>query len=146
MCYCPTPTLHLTLPLTGNFLHFYFFKKNIYSVWFISLLKYGDMGKCPHKSPSPCNTYVIAMSLYKFVSSSYVTKTRTHMYICIHTHKYFIIINYHWNFIFKLYPPWLWHFYTELIQYVVFCFPTRRIRDITHLSLSNVCLPHSLSV
>ncbi len=25
--------------------------------------------KCPHKSPSPCNTHVIPMSLYKFVSS-----------------------------------------------------------------------------
>ncbi len=25
--------------------------------------------KCPHKSPSPCITYVIPMSLYKFVSS-----------------------------------------------------------------------------
>ncbi len=25
--------------------------------------------KCPHKSPSPCNTCVIPMSLYKFVSS-----------------------------------------------------------------------------
>ncbi len=25
--------------------------------------------KCPHKSPSPCNTYVIPISLYKFVSS-----------------------------------------------------------------------------
>ncbi len=25
--------------------------------------------KCPHKSPSPCNTDVIPMSLYKFVSS-----------------------------------------------------------------------------
>ncbi len=25
--------------------------------------------KRPHKSPSPCNTYVIPMSLYKFVSS-----------------------------------------------------------------------------
>ncbi len=25
--------------------------------------------KCPHKSPSPCNTYVIPMSLHKFVSS-----------------------------------------------------------------------------
>ncbi len=35
------------------------------------------MGKCPHKSPSPCNTYVIPMSLYKFVSS-YVTHTHTH--------------------------------------------------------------------
>ncbi len=34
------------------------------------------MWKCPHKSPSPCNTYVILMSLYKLVSS-YVTKTHT---------------------------------------------------------------------
>ncbi len=25
--------------------------------------------KCPHKSPSPCNTYVIHMSLYTFVST-----------------------------------------------------------------------------
>ncbi len=33
------------------------------------------MGKCPHKSPSPCNIYVTPMSLYKFVSS-YVTKMR----------------------------------------------------------------------
>ncbi len=72
------------LPLTGNFLHFYVLKKT-HTVWFISLLKYGDMGKCPHKSPSPCNTYVIPMSLYKFVFS-YVTKTRAHTHT--HTHLY----------------------------------------------------------
>ncbi len=40
--YCPTPTLHLTLPLTGNFVHFYFLKKKKKKI--ISLLKYGDMG------------------------------------------------------------------------------------------------------
>ncbi len=39
--------------------------------------------ECPHKSPSPCNTYVIPMSLYKFVSS-YVTKNKhTQMYTYI---------------------------------------------------------------
>ncbi len=27
MCYCPTPTLHLNLALTGDILHFYNFKK-----------------------------------------------------------------------------------------------------------------------
>jgi len=32
-------------------------------------LKLWGHWKCPHKSPSPCNTYVIPMSLYKFVSS-----------------------------------------------------------------------------
>ncbi len=29
MCYCPTPTLHLNLALTGNFVYFYFLKKNL---------------------------------------------------------------------------------------------------------------------
>ncbi len=32
-------------------------------------LKLWGHWKCPHKSLSPCNTYVIPMSLYKFVSS-----------------------------------------------------------------------------
>ncbi len=168
MCYCPTPTLHLNLALTGDGA-FIFSLKKTHSVWFISILNYGDTEnvlinhlllvipmsypchytnlcphkphkhahththvgfyglrglsigvmvfilyklyvllpytyptpklsphrrlcisifpqknslcmiykhfklwghwKCPHKSPSPCNTYVIPMSLYKFVSS-----------------------------------------------------------------------------
>ncbi len=168
MCYCPTPTLHLNLALTGDGA-FLFSLKKTHSVWFISVLNYGDTEnvlinhllvipmsypchytnlcphkphkhahthththvvfyglrglsigvmvfimyklyvllpytyptpklsphrrrcistfpqknahcmiykhfklrghwKCPHKSPSPCNTYVIPMSLYKFVS------------------------------------------------------------------------------
>ncbi len=59
-------------------------KKKTHSVWFISLLKNGDMGQCPHKSLSPCNTYVIPMSLYKFMSS-FVTKTRMHTHTHTHT-------------------------------------------------------------
>ncbi len=47
------------------------------------------MGQCPHKSPSPCNTYVIPMSLYKFMSS-FVTKKRTHTRTQTHTHPYFL--------------------------------------------------------
>ncbi len=170
MCYCPTPTLHLNLALTGDGAFLLSPQKTL-TVWFISILNYGDtenvlinhlllvipmsypchytnlcphkphkhahthththigfyglrglsigvmvfilyklyvllpytyptpnLGphrrrciyifpqkntlcmiykrfklwghwKCPHKSPSPCNTYVIPMSLYKFVSS-----------------------------------------------------------------------------
>ncbi len=168
MCYCPTPTIHLNLALTGDGA-FIFSLKKTHSVWFISILNYGDTEnvlinhlllvipmsypchytnlcphkphkhahththvgfyglrglsigvmvfilyklyvllpytyptpklsphrrrcistfppknahwmiykhfklwghwKCPHKSPSPCNTYVIPMSLYKFVTS-----------------------------------------------------------------------------
>ncbi len=55
--------------------------KKPHSVWFISVLKSGDMGQCPEKSPSPCNTCVIPVSLYKSMSW-FVTKTRTHT----HTH------------------------------------------------------------
>ncbi len=75
-------SIALHLPLTGNFAHFYFLKKT-HSVWFISFLKYGEMGKCPHKSPSPCNTCVIPMSLYTFVSSCH---THTHT----HTHRVYL--------------------------------------------------------
>ncbi len=53
----------------------------------MSLLKYGDMGKCSHKSPSPCNTYVVPMSLYKFVSS-YVRKKNVRAHTLTHTHWY----------------------------------------------------------
>ncbi len=41
MCYCPTPTLHLNLALTGDGA-FLFSLKNTHSVWFISVLNYGD--------------------------------------------------------------------------------------------------------
>ncbi len=60
------------------------FPQKTRSVWFISVLKSGDMGQCPHKSPSPCNTYVIPVSLYKFMSS-FVTKTRAHTHTYKHT-------------------------------------------------------------
>ncbi len=76
MCYCPTPTLHLNLALTGD-CAFQLSPKKPHSVWFISVLKSGDMGQCPEKSPSPCNTCVIPVSLYKSMSW-FVTKTRTH--------------------------------------------------------------------
>ncbi len=60
--------LHLNLPLTRNIVHFYFLKKT-HSVWFISLLNYGDTEIVLHKSPAPCNSYAIPISLYKCVSS-----------------------------------------------------------------------------
>ncbi len=96
MCYCPTPTLYLNLALTGD-CAFQLSPKKPHSVWFISVLKSGDMGQCPEKSPSPCNTCVIPVSLYKSMSW-FVTKTRTlihtythtyiHTHIHTHTHAY----------------------------------------------------------
>ncbi len=41
MCYCPSPTLHLNLALTGDGA-FLFSLKKTHSVWFISVLNYGD--------------------------------------------------------------------------------------------------------
>ncbi len=41
MCYCPTPTLHRNLALTGDGA-FLFSLKKTHSVWFISVLNYGD--------------------------------------------------------------------------------------------------------
>ncbi len=40
MCYCPTPTLHLNLALTGDGA-FLFSLKKTHSVWFISVLNSG---------------------------------------------------------------------------------------------------------
>ncbi len=86
MCYCPTPTLHLNLALTGD-CAFLLSPKKPHSVWFISVLKSGDMGQCPEKSPSPCNTCVIPVSLYKSMSW-FVTKTRTHTHSLTHSHTH----------------------------------------------------------
>ncbi len=85
MCYCPTPTLYLNLALTGD-CAFQLSPKKPHSVWFISVLKSGDMGQCPEKSPSPCNTCVIPVSLYKSMSW-FVTKTRTHTHTGTETHS-----------------------------------------------------------
>ncbi len=41
MCYCPTPTLHLNLALTGDGA-FQLSPQKTHSVWFISILNYGD--------------------------------------------------------------------------------------------------------
>ncbi len=52
-----------------------------HSVWFISLLKYGDMGKCPHKSPSPLIIHKSYPCHYTNLCP-HVSQTHTHT----HTH------------------------------------------------------------
>ncbi len=101
MCYCPTPTLYLNLALTGD-CAFQLSPKKPHSVWFISVLKSGDMGQCPEKSPSPCNTCVIPVSLYKSMSW-FVTKTRTHTHT--HTHPFYIVTPYTRWYNFRWRPP-----------------------------------------
>ncbi len=87
MCYCPTPTLHLNLALTGDGA-FLFSLKKTHSVWFISVLNYGDTENvlinhlllvipmsypchytnlCPHKPHKHAHTH---------------THTHTHLFLC----------------------------------------------------------------
>ncbi len=75
----------LNLPLTGNFVHFYFLKKKTHSVLFINLLKNGDMGKCPHKSPSPCNTCHTHVFIQICVL---ICHKNTHTHTHTHTHAH----------------------------------------------------------
>ncbi len=77
MCYCPTPTLYLNLALTGD-CAFQLSPKKPHSVWFISVLKSGDMGQCPEKSPSPCNTCVIIQIYVLICHKNAHTHTHTH--------------------------------------------------------------------
>ncbi len=97
-------TLHLNLALTGD-CAFLFSLKKTHSVWFISIWNYGGHWKFPHKSPSPCNTYVIPMSLYKFVSlhkphkHAHTSHTHTHTPVCRETFKRIYSLN---NFKFML--------------------------------------------
>ncbi len=92
MCYCPTPTLHLNLALTGD-CAFLFSLKKTHSVWFISILNYGDTENvlinhlllvtpmlypchytnlCPHKPhkhapPPPTHTHTHIISLSRYI-------------------------------------------------------------------------------
>ncbi len=94
MCYCPTPTLHLNLALTGDGA-FLFSLKKTHSVWFISVLNYGDTENvlinhlllvipmsypchytnlCPHKPHKHAHTH-----------------THTHAHARTHTHTYTVV-------------------------------------------------------
>ncbi len=81
-------SVFLNLPLTGNFVHFYFLKKNL-TLLFINLLKNGDMGKCPHKSPSPCNTCHTHVFIQICVLICHKnTHTRVHARTLTHSHTH----------------------------------------------------------
>ncbi len=87
MCYHPTPKLspHRRLCI-------YTFSKKPHSVWFISVLKSGDMGQCPHKSPSPCNTChtCVIIQIYVLICHKNA-RTHTHTHVHTHTHTRHIL-------------------------------------------------------
>ncbi len=71
------------------------FPQITHSVGFISVLKSGDMGQCPHKSPSPCNTCHTCVNIQIYVLICHkTTHTYTHTYTHIHTHIHTYIHTY----------------------------------------------------
>ncbi len=81
MCYCPTPTLHLNLALTGDGA-FQLSPQKTYSVWFISILNYGDTENVLINHL----LLVIPMS-YPCHYTNLCPHTHTHTHIHTHTHS-----------------------------------------------------------
>ncbi len=98
MCCCPTPTLHLNLALTGDGA-FLFSLKKTHSVWFISVLNYGDTENvlinhlllvipmsypchytnlCPHKphkhAPTHTHTHTWQTNMLKYILLNVLSK------------------------------------------------------------------------
>ncbi len=103
MCYCPTPTLHLNLALTGDGA-FQLSPQKTHSVWFISILNYGDTENvlinhlllvipmsypchytnlCPHKPHKHAHTHT---HTHAHTRTHAHTHTRTHARTHAHTH------------------------------------------------------------
>ncbi len=77
MCYCPTPTLHLNLALTGDGA-FLFSLKKTHSVWFISILNYGDTE----------NVLINHLLLVTQIQTQTQTQTHTHTHRHRHRHRH----------------------------------------------------------
>ncbi len=93
MCYCPTPTLHLNLALTGDGA-FQLSPQKTHSVWFISVLNYGDtenvlINRLLLVIPMlyPCHTHVIIQICVLINHINMPPHTHTHT----HTHTKTVI-------------------------------------------------------
>ncbi len=106
MCYCPTPTLHLNLALTGD-CAFLFSLKITHYVWFISVLNYGDTENVlinhlllvipmsypchytnlcthkPHKHAPPPHTHTKKRISWDIFFQICTCQTCTHIIVCI---------------------------------------------------------------
>ncbi len=107
MCYCPTPTLHLNLALTGDGA-FLLPPQKTHTVWFISILNYGDTENvlinhlllvipmsypchytnlCPHKPHKHAHTYTHTHTHTHtpspVTSASFLSETFSCFCICI---------------------------------------------------------------
>ncbi len=94
MCYCPTPTLHLNLALTGDGA-FQLSLKKTHSVWFISVLNYGDTENVLINHlllvipmSYPCHyTNLCPHKPHKHAPTHTRTHTRTHTHTHTHTQE-----------------------------------------------------------
>ncbi len=110
MCYCPTPTLHLNLALTGDGAISIFPQKKTHSVWFISVLNYEDTENvlinhlllvipmsypchytnlCPHKPHKHAHTHTHTHHTHRHTHTHTLTHhTHTHTTHTQHTHTH----------------------------------------------------------
>ncbi len=119
MCYCPTPTLHLNLALTGDGA-FLFSLKKTHSVWFISVLYYGDTENvlinhlllvipvsypchytnlCPHKPHKHAHTH-----------------THTHTHTLTHFIRYTLLVPGYTPLCLHNYLNSLWHRFNKVLE------------------------------
>ncbi len=95
MCYCPTPTLHLNLALTGDGA-FILSPQKTHSVWFISVLNYGDTENVLINHlllvipmSYPCHyTHVCPRKPHKHAHTHTHTHTHTQTHSHTHTHTH----------------------------------------------------------
>ncbi len=106
MCYCPTPTIHLNLALTGDGA-FLLSPQKTHSVWFISILNYGDTENvlinhlllvipmsylchytnlCPHKPHKHAHAHTHTHTHTHTTHTHTHTPTHTHNHTHAHTH------------------------------------------------------------
>ncbi len=101
MCYCPTPTLHLNLALTGDGA-FLLSPQKTHSVWFISVLNYGDTENVLINHL----LLVIPMSYPCHYTNLCPHKPHKHAHTHTHTHTHTHIQRYH-TVLYML--PWMYY-------------------------------------
>ncbi len=142
MCYCPTPTLHLNLALTGDGA-FLLSPQKTHTVWFISILNYGDTENvlinhlllvipvsypchytnlCPHKPHKHAHTHThtyIYIYIYIYIYALFAYFTYLHysigfIFIYLFPRSAVECFKVIWNMTIKHQPRknWMWRKYT----------------------------------
>ncbi len=123
MCYCPTPTLHLNLALTGDGA-FLFSPQKTHSAWFISILNYGDTENVLINHL----LFVIPMSYLWHYTNLCPHKPHKHAHTHTHTHTHTLSLS---------------HTHTHTHTHWIFSHAHTRTHTHTHTHTHKLCLTHA---